>query len=60
MIPLNKPYVAPPKEEFKQFSLSRIEGLSMTEDEATLAIYRKAMEEGLLRLEEKRRGAPCN
>ena len=57
---LNKPCVIPPKEEFRQFSLSRIEGLSMTEDQVTLDLYREAMELGLARLEQKRGGLPCN
>lgn len=49
----HNPCVISPKEEFRRFALSRIEGLSMTEEPATIDLYREALELGLARLTQK-------
>lgn len=55
---LNTPYVASPREEFRQFAKSRIEGLTLTEKEEDLQVYKEAMAQGMERLEEmEQRGA---
>jgi len=59
-----QPIVQTPLEEFRQFTATRLEGLEITEEEASLEVYRRAVEMGLniLKAEKSvaREVAPCN
>ena len=57
---LNISYVTSPYEEFRQFSKSRIEGLSLTEQDATVDLYRRAMEVGLAYLSDENQESSCD
>ena len=54
------PYVSSVEEEFLRFSQTRLEGLSLTEDEASLKLYRQAIEDGLGQIKARVGGAPCS
>ena len=45
--------VTPTEQEFLNFCNQRMEGLQLTEDDATIEIYRKAIQLGLKELEQK-------
>ena len=57
---LNISYVTSPQEEFRLFAKNRIQGLGLAKEEATVELYRKAMEEGLAFLSEETEALLCD
>lgn len=45
--------ISPPEQEFLSFCEHRLEGLELTEDENTMALYREAKDLGLKELKNK-------
>lgn len=60
MIQPKPPYVSSVEEEFLRFSKARLEGLSLTEDAASLKLYREAIRDGQEQIKARTGGAPCN
>ena len=60
MIQSKPPYVSSVEEEFLRFSKARLEGLSLTEDAASLKLYQQAVQDGLEQIKARTGGAPCS
>lgn len=54
---LEDAFVRSPKEEFRQFAESRMEGMGLTANDEQIQLVREAMERGISILEG---GSPCD